>query len=154
MPLAILWNSRWLRVAWHYDTCTMQIKLPITKTCLYKIDPLKPHFYIVKLGFTGVYIIFLNFTQNVDCGYPLEPPHRGGSNEYPQSMFWAEIWTISEFFLSENFPFLEVKFSIYLNTLVVVMHNLCILLLLSYIACHTYLNCIAFLSFVISMLNW
>ena len=32
---------------------------PITKTYLYKFDPLKPHFYIVKLGFTGVYIIFL-----------------------------------------------------------------------------------------------
>ena len=30
----------------------------ITKTCLYNIDPLKPHFYIVKLWFTGVYIIF------------------------------------------------------------------------------------------------
>ena len=31
----------------------------ITKTCVYNFDPLKPHFYIVKLGFTGVYIIFL-----------------------------------------------------------------------------------------------
>ena len=31
----------------------------ITKTYLYNLDPLKPHFYIVKLGFTGVYIIFL-----------------------------------------------------------------------------------------------
>ena len=31
----------------------------ITKTCLYNFDPLKPHFYIVKLGFTWVYIIFL-----------------------------------------------------------------------------------------------
>ena len=31
----------------------------ITKTYLYNFDPLKPHFYIVKLGFTGVYIIFL-----------------------------------------------------------------------------------------------
>ena len=30
----------------------------IMKTRLYNIDPLKPHFYIVKLGFTGVYIIF------------------------------------------------------------------------------------------------
>ena len=28
--------------------------------------------------------------QNIDCGYSLEPPRRGGSNEYPQSMFWAE----------------------------------------------------------------
>ena len=25
--------------------------------------------------------------QNIDCGYTLEPPRRGGSNEYPQSMF-------------------------------------------------------------------
>ena len=25
--------------------------------------------------------------QNIDCGYLLEPPQRGGSNEYPQSIF-------------------------------------------------------------------
>ena len=25
--------------------------------------------------------------QNIDCGYSLEPPYRGGSNEYPQSIF-------------------------------------------------------------------
>ena len=25
--------------------------------------------------------------HNIDCGYSLEPPRRGGSNEYPQSMF-------------------------------------------------------------------
>ena len=59
----------------------------ITKTYLYNFDPLKPHFYIVKLGFTGVYIIFFIAAQTIDCGYSLEPPHRGGSNEYPQSMF-------------------------------------------------------------------
>ena len=29
--------------------------------------------------------------QNIDCGYSLEPPCRGGSNKYLQSMFWAEI---------------------------------------------------------------
>ena len=33
------------------------------KTCIYNFDPLKPHFYIVKLGFTGVYIIFLSFAE-------------------------------------------------------------------------------------------
>ena len=42
---------------------------------LYDFDPLKPHFYIVKLGFTGVNIIFLISAQNIDCGYSLEPPH-------------------------------------------------------------------------------
>ena len=25
--------------------------------------------------------------QNIDCGYSLEPPRQGDSNEYPQSMF-------------------------------------------------------------------
>ena len=61
----------------------------ITKTYLYNFDPLKPHIYmyIVKLGFTGVSIIFLISAQNIDCGYSLEPPRRGGSNKYPQSMF-------------------------------------------------------------------
>ena len=35
---------------------------------LYNFDPLKPHFYIVKLGFTGIYIIFLISAQNINCG--------------------------------------------------------------------------------------
>ena len=36
------------------------------------------------------FILFLIFAQNIDCGYTLEPPQRGGSNEYPQSMFWSK----------------------------------------------------------------
>ena len=44
----------------------------ITKTYLYKFDPFKPHFYKVKLGFTGVYIIFLFLLKNIDCGYSLD----------------------------------------------------------------------------------
>ena len=66
---------------------TLCRRFDITKTYIYNFDPLKPHFYIVKLGFTGVYIIFLISAQNIDCGYSLEPPRRGGSIEYPQSMF-------------------------------------------------------------------
>ena len=31
--------------------------------------------------------IFLIFAQNIDCEYTLQPPRRGGSNEYTQSMF-------------------------------------------------------------------
>ena len=90
------------------------------KTCLYSFDPLKPHFHIVKLGFTGVYIIWLISVKNIDCGYSLEPPHRGGSNEYPQSMFWAEIWKISHIFIWK-FSVFDVEFSIYLNRRVFVM---------------------------------
>ena len=71
--------------------------------------PCKPQFYYIKVGFKGVKIISLrkhaysnilrslppkneNFqmkksdifhinAQNIDCGYSLEPPRRGGSNE-------------------------------------------------------------------------
>ena len=35
--------------------------------------------------------IFQISAQNIDCEYSLEPPRQGGSNEYSQSMFWAEI---------------------------------------------------------------
>ena len=71
----------------------------ITKTYLYNFDPLKPYFYIVKLGFTGVYIIFLISAQNLDCGYLLEPPRRGGSNEYLQSSFEQKYEKYRSFFI-------------------------------------------------------
>ena len=54
----------------------------ITKTYLYNFDPRKSHFYIVKLGFTELYIILFISAQKHFCGYSLKPPHRGGSNEY------------------------------------------------------------------------
>ena len=57
--------------------------------------------------FTGVYIIFLSLLQHT-LWYSLEPPRRGGSNEYPQSMFWEEIWkNIRIFYL--NFSFFGCK---------------------------------------------
>ena len=34
--------------------------------------------------------IFLIFAQNIDRGYTLESPRRGGSNEYPLSLFWSK----------------------------------------------------------------
>ena len=46
-----------------YSTLTRNRAHIITKTRLYNFDPLKRHFYIVKLGFTGVYIIFLISAQ-------------------------------------------------------------------------------------------
>ena len=35
--------------------------------------------------------IFHVSAQNIDCGYLLEPPRRGGSNEYPQSSKTRQI---------------------------------------------------------------
>ena len=63
------------------------VSLIIRKTCPCNEYPLEPHFYIAKLGYAGVYLFFLLLLQNIDCGYSLEPPRRGGSNVYPQSMF-------------------------------------------------------------------
>ena len=94
----------------------------ITKTCLYNFDPLKPHLYIVKLGFTGVYIIFLNLLKYIYCVYPLEPSRRGGSKEYPQSMFWEGIWKKHQIFFIWKFSFLVLKFSICLNKRVFVKY--------------------------------
>ena len=92
-----------------YDGFGLYMVLYITKTCLYNFDPLKPHFYIVKLGFKGVYIIFLISAQK----HRLWVLIRGSSNEYPQSMFWAETWKISEFFIWK-FSFFDGKiFSIF-----------------------------------------
>ena len=41
-------------------------------TCPCNVHPLTPHFYIVKLGFTGVYIIFLFLLLVEDSGCSLE----------------------------------------------------------------------------------
>ena len=56
-----------------FDSVYFYNRNTITKTRLYNFEPLESHFYIVKLGFTGVCTIFLISAQNIDCGYSLEP---------------------------------------------------------------------------------
>ena len=70
---------------------SIDLAVLITKTCLYNVDLLKPHFYIVKMGLQGYTLFFLFLLKNIDCGYSLEPHHQSNSNEYPHSMFIAEI---------------------------------------------------------------
>ena len=43
----------------HLDLQCLPSSLCIMQTNPCNVHPLTPHFYIVKLGFTGVYIIFL-----------------------------------------------------------------------------------------------
>ena len=33
------------------------------------------------------FFCIFTFAQNIDCGYHLGPPQRGGSNEYPRFVF-------------------------------------------------------------------
>ena len=35
--------------------------------------------------------IFNIFAQNIDCRYTLQPPRRGDSKEYPQSMLGSKV---------------------------------------------------------------
>ena len=60
----------------------------ITKTCPCNIQRF---FFKIENFQLKIFDIFLIFAQNIDCGYTLEPPRRGGSNEYPQIMFGAKI---------------------------------------------------------------
>ena len=84
----------------------------ITKTCLYNFDPLKPHFFIVKLGFTGVYIIFLISAPKHRLWVLVRTAH---------NLCFEQKYEKYQSFLPENFRFLEVEFSIYLNRHVFVM---------------------------------
>ena len=48
--------------------------------------------------------------QNIDCGYSLEPLRRGGSNEYPQSMFCAEKIKNNVYPCKPQFYYIKVGF--------------------------------------------
>ena len=49
-----------------------------------------PETFLVDRIICICFYIFLIFAQNIDCGYTLEPPRRGGFDEYPPSMFWSK----------------------------------------------------------------
>ena len=59
-------------MACFYDIGELTIRI----TCPCNVYPLIPHFYIAKLGYAGECLFFLILLQNIDCGYPLEPPRR------------------------------------------------------------------------------
>ena len=54
--------------------------------------------------------IFHTFAQNIDCGYPSEPPRRGGSNEYPQSMFLSKNKVNNVYPCKHQFYYIKVGF--------------------------------------------
>ena len=61
---------------------------PITQTCPCTCNILQYFTAVKMIIFRWFFFIFFLFLlKNIDCGYTLEPPHWGGSNEYPQSMF-------------------------------------------------------------------
>ena len=76
--------ARRRRLIWFFVGRTCQ-KNHITKTHLFKYIE---NFTSKQWKFSDEKSdIFYISAQNIDCGYWLEPPRRGGSNEYPKSMF-------------------------------------------------------------------
>ena len=68
-----------------------------------KISPPKS-FQIKKM------IFFHISAQNIDCGYSLEPPHQGGSNKYPQSMFLSRNKKNNVYPFKPQFYYIKVGF--------------------------------------------
>ena len=54
--------------------------------------------------------IFHISDQNIDCGYSLEPPRRGGSNAYPQSMFLSRNMKNNVYPCKPQFYYINVGF--------------------------------------------
>ena len=81
----------------------------ITKTRLFKyiqnISPPKTD------NFSGKnFDIFHISAQNIDCGYSLEPPYQGGSNEYPQFMFLSRNKKINVYPCKPQLYYIKVGF--------------------------------------------
>ena len=54
--------------------------------------------------------IFHISAQNIDCGYSLEPPHRGSSNKYPQSMSLSKNKKNNVYPCKPQFYYIKVGF--------------------------------------------
>ena len=57
-----------------------------------------------------IFDIFLISAQNIDCGYSLEPPRCGGSNEYPQPMFLSRNKKNNVYPCKPQFNYIKVGF--------------------------------------------
>ena len=64
---------------------------------------------IENFQFKNCYIFHIS-SQNIDCGYSLEPPRRGGFNEYPQSMFLSRNKKNNVYPCKHQFYYIKVRF--------------------------------------------
>ena len=55
-------------------------------------------------------ILFIFLLKNIDCGYSLEPPRRGGSDQYPPSMFLSRNKKNNVYPCKPQFYFIKVGF--------------------------------------------
>ena len=95
------------QICWGTDI-SKYFESSITKTCLFKYTE---NFTTKKWKFSDKTFWYLHISaQNIDCGYSLEIPQRGGSYEYPQYMFWAEIRKNNVYPCTALFYYIKVGF--------------------------------------------
>ena len=68
------------------------------------LQPKKENFQVKKSD------IFHMSAQNIDCEYLLEPPQRGSSNKYPQSMFLSRNMKNNIYPCKPQFYYIKVGF--------------------------------------------
>ena len=93
----ICWSSNVAKsnpICWSSDYENTPIQIP----------PKTENFQIKKSD------IFHISAQNIDCWYSLEPPQRGGSNEYPQSMFLSRNKKNNVYPCKPQFYYIKVGF--------------------------------------------
>ena len=80
----------------------------------YENTPIQIHwkFYHQKMTIFQIKILIFFYisAQNIDCGYSLELPRRGGSNEYPQSMFLSRNNKNNVYLCKPQFYYIKVGF--------------------------------------------
>ena len=75
-------NLRWAHIPfWRFCHALVSLRKHAYSNILKILPPKNENFQLKNPN------IFQISAQNIDCGYSLEPPRRGGSNEYPESMF-------------------------------------------------------------------
>ena len=84
-------------------------KHSITQTCLFKyIENFATKIW--KFSDNLFFLFFQTSAHKIDCGYLLEPPRRGGCNEYPQSMFLSRNKKNNVYPCKPQFYFIKVAF--------------------------------------------
>ena len=86
------------------EACAGQLRKHAYSNILKILQPKKESFQIKNSD------IFYISAQNIDCGYSLEMPRRGGSNECPQFMFLNRIRTNNVYPCKPQFYCIKVGF--------------------------------------------
>ena len=101
-----LFNGEWVSVTYWNNKDPYQI----AERPHYENTPIQIYrkFHLQKLK--NIQITKHISAQNIDCGYALEPPRRGGSNAYPQYMYLNRNMKNSVYPCKPQFYYIKVGF--------------------------------------------